>query len=235
VARGVPEVEKAESAARIEPLREYLRRNPEYAPAWRYRGWELSNPDFARFEQVVVLRDGRPLWDQVAIRERAGAVAVPYLLEPLRMGLVEVPRPVAGLRTSLEFPRGFGRPGEPGDEAALRELAEEAGWGARALSRIGRINPNTAFYATEIDVWAVLADPASAGAPGGGKEARRAFFVPFASFWKMAERGCIRCGVTLAAAALFAAWCLRTFLLGRERIVLGGVPEFSPEELAPAR
>lgn len=184
-------------------LAEYLKRDPGYVPAWRYAGYALSNSEFAWFEQVVVVEGGRALWDQVAVRERPGVVVIPYSLDPPTVGLVEAPRPVAGLGASLEFPRGFVRVGEPKDEAVARELAEEAGWEPRALTWLGRVNPNTAFYATSAEVCAALVERWD-GRPDGA-ETRRVFAVPPEVFLELASGGRIACGLTLAAGLLFLA------------------------------
>lgn len=183
-------------------LAEYLKRDPGYVPAWRYAGHALSNPEFAWFEQVVV-EGGRALWDQVAVRERPGVVVIPYSLDPPTVGLVEAHRPVAGLGASLEFPRGFVRAEEPKDEAAVRELPEEVGWEPRALTWLGRVNPNTAFYATSAEVCAALVERWD-GRPDGA-ETRRVFAVPPGVFLELASGGCIACGLTLAAGLLFIA------------------------------
>lgn len=184
-------------------LEEYLKRNPGYAPAWRYARHALFNPEFGWFEQVVVVEGGRVLWDQVAVRERPGVVVVPYSLDPPAVGLVEARRPVAGLPASLEFPRGFVRVGEPKDEAVTRELAEEAGWEPRALTWLGRVNPNTAFYATSAEVCAALVERWDGRSDGA--ETRRVLAVPPGAFLELASGGRITCGLTLAAGLLFLA------------------------------
>ena len=48
-------------------------------------------------------------------------------------------------RTTVEFPAGLVEPGEDPQEAAVRELAEETGYRARSLRRIGHVAPNPAF------------------------------------------------------------------------------------------
>lgn len=184
-------------------LDEYLKRDPGYVPAWRYAGHALSNPEFAWFEQVVVVEGGRALWDQVAVRERPGVVVVPYSLDPPAVGLVEVRRPVAGPGASLGFPRGFVRVGEPKDEAAARELGEEAGWEPRALTWPRRVNPNTACYVASAKACAALVDRWD-GRPDGA-ETRRALAVPPGAFLELASGGRIARGLTPAAGLLFLA------------------------------
>jgi len=48
-------------------------------------------------------------------------------------------------RTTVEFPAGLVEPGEDPGEAAVRELAEETGYRASSLRRIGYVAPNPAF------------------------------------------------------------------------------------------
>lgn len=50
---------------------------------------------------------------------------------------------------TLEFPAGLIEEGEKPEDAALRELWEETGIRAGKLTRTGKINPNSAFMATE--------------------------------------------------------------------------------------
>jgi ADP-ribose pyrophosphatase len=48
-------------------------------------------------------------------------------------------------RTTVEFPAGLAEPGEDPREAAARELAEETGYRAASLNRIGLVAANPAF------------------------------------------------------------------------------------------
>lgn len=58
-------------------------------------------------------------------------------------------RPGAG-RVSLEFPGGFVDAGEDPQHAAGRELAEETGYSAGKLEKIGQINPNPAILTNQM-------------------------------------------------------------------------------------
>lgn len=131
-------------------------------------------------------------------------IVVPYTLEPPAVGMVVAQRPVPGYAESLEFPRGFARVGEPRDEAAVRELAEEAGWEPRALTWLGSVNPNTAFYVTAPEVCAALVDSLEGGRPDG-KETKRVLALSLPTFVTCIAEKKIKCGLTLAAAMLFLA------------------------------
>jgi ADP-ribose pyrophosphatase YjhB (NUDIX family) len=189
---------------KIKSFNEQQLRQNGFVPGWRYDGGRLFNPDFAEFEHVVVTENGRALWDQVAIKERPGVIVVPYTLEPPAVGMVIAQRPIPGYAESLEFPRGFARIGEPRDEAAVRELTEEAGWKPKMLTWLGNVNPNTAFYVTATEVCAALVDSLEGGRTDG-KETKKVLALPLSAFVACVAEKKIKCGLTLAAAMLFLA------------------------------
>jgi ADP-ribose pyrophosphatase len=51
---------------------------------------------------------------------------------------------------TLEIPGGIVDPGESPETAALRELVEETGYGARDVSPAGSLNPNPALFANRV-------------------------------------------------------------------------------------
>jgi ADP-ribose pyrophosphatase len=81
--------------------------------------------------------DGRPVHRDVVLHP--GAVAILPLLDPGRVCLVRNHRFIPG-EDLLEIPAGTLEPGEPPDQAAPRELAEETGY------RAGRWRKLTEFY-----------------------------------------------------------------------------------------
>jgi len=194
---------------RLISLPEAFKLDPCFRPEWEFRGGVFANPRFARIEHAAVADGNRVLWDQAVIRENPGVVVVPYTTDPLEVGRVEVRRPMAGLETSLEFPGGFCRPGEPWDEAAAREAAEEAGWKLLALTKLGEVNPNTAFYATRVVACAALVESWE-GSPDGGEVSglRR---VSLEEMLGYAREGRIISGLTLAAMMLFLAKVAKNF------------------------
>lgn len=186
---------------RLLGIAEALRLDPGFRPGWIFEGTAFHNPRFARVEHAAVVDGNRVLWDQAVIRENPGVIVVPYTTDPLEVGMVEARRPVAGLGASLEFPGGFCRPGEPWDEAAVREAAEEAGWKLLALTKLGEVNPNPAFYATAPIVCAALVESWE-GRPDG-REVSGLRRVPLDTLLRLVGEGRIASGLTLAAALLF--------------------------------
>ena len=89
-------------------------------------------------------------------------------------------------------------PGESPDEAAQRELREEAGYRAGRLRRLGSFWPNNAYLDEVIHVY--LAEESDAGpAPDGSGRASGAAGFPFAEALAMAQDDRITCGLTKLA------------------------------------
>lgn len=54
---------------------------------------------------------------------------------------------------SLEFPGGVLEAGESEEEGARRELAEETGWQAGSMTKLGSFNPNPAIMSNRVHVF----------------------------------------------------------------------------------
>jgi 8-oxo-dGTP pyrophosphatase MutT (NUDIX family) len=170
----------------------------------------------------MAVADGRRvLWDQAVIREAPGVIVVPYTVDPLELGMVEVRRPVAGVEASLEFPGGFCRAGEPWDEAAVREVSEEAGWKIGVLTKLGEVNPNPAFWATRAVVCTAMLQTWE-GRPDG-REVNRLRRLTLEATLDRARKGQIASGLALSALLLFAAKVGRGLGLVRIEAAPGGL------------
>ncbi|MGB9848845.1 MAG: NUDIX hydrolase [Moorellaceae bacterium] len=180
-----------------------------FRPEWEFRDGVFTNPRFARIEHLAVAKGDKVLWDQAVIREAPGVIVVPYTLDPLEVGMVEACRPVAGVESSLEFPGGLCRPGEPWDEAAVREVAEEARWRIVGLTKLGEVNPNSAFYATRVVTCAAMVESWE-GTPDG-KEVFSLRRVTLNEMLEYARKGRIISGLTLAVIMLFLVKVVKNF------------------------
>lgn len=99
---------------------------------------------------------------------------------------------------SWEVPGGGILPGEPPDDAAQRELREEAGYRAGRLRRLGGFWPNNAYLDEIIHIYVaeeLVADPL----PADQDEHLEARTFPFHEAVAMAQGDRIGCGLTKLA------------------------------------
>lgn len=194
---------------------------PEPGPrdcGWSRRGDDipLAHDGFGAIHHVVVCdADGSPRWDQPLRAEPRGSVAVPVLPDG-RLMLVRVFRPVLpapGAATpwegaawdamgapSIEFPRGFGQPGETSEAIARREVREETGHRALRTDLLGEVFANTTFDSSPIAVVRVEVHD------GGDELDGEVDDVLLATAEEVSQwigEGAIRCGITLAAWSLY--------------------------------
>lgn len=182
-----------------------------------------------RLLRVMLLDDGRVLYDQVLFAERGGGVFVPVDGQG-RIGLQRMWRPQARDqeryaaafpdvdpsqlgRVSYEVPRGFGERGETGKGAAVREAEEETRGRASEPEPLGPICNNTAFCPhSATAVWGRI-DLAEAGPAEDAREAILAGLSFFSrrGLLELQREGQLYDGFTLAALALL--WMQRPELL----------------------
>ncbi len=151
------------------------------------------------------------------IRHKSGAVIVPYYQknDQLYVGLITMIRervinPETGNQGSLviELPSGFGDLGDSSSlETAKRELGEETGKFALRVTKLGDVNPNTAFYvAPSAAVFAIMVDPVGVdyAARFNNKEPiLKCKFYPYSAVHEMVYKQKISCGFTLSGLQLF--------------------------------
>lgn len=187
----------------------------------------LESPRFGRVERVVVCDDnGVPLFDQYQIEEgpadqqgkrplSSGSVIVPYfqqdgiyvgLLSRVRELVIDPETSDQGRYVAIELPRGFGRLAELPEDTAVRELGEETSKVAKRLVRLGRVNPNTAFYVTPgVPTFAAEVDPLITGylKPESREPILRCEFLPYVEVRRRVGSQAIYCALTLSGLMLF--------------------------------
>lgn len=169
---------------------------------WRTRSSRIvyANPWIRVREDVAELPDGRTtLYGVIECRP---AVGVLPFLDDRTVVLVGQYRYVAR-RFLWEMPTGAARPGEELDAAARRELAEEAGYAADRLIRLGEFDTSKSV----LDETAVLY-LAEGLRPGPARPDATEFIevraFPFAEVLRMVEGGDIRDAMTIVAVLLAA-------------------------------
>jgi ADP-ribose pyrophosphatase len=127
-------------------------------------------------------------------------VMVRQLREPIRSELLEIP---AGI---------YDRPGESPEQAMSREVAEETGYRATAVERLGRIFTSPGFTDERIDLFLVRAE-----LEGEPEEGIETVGLPFEEVVRMARAGEIEDAKSAVA-----------LLLASERLRPGGYAEARP-------
>jgi ADP-ribose pyrophosphatase len=100
--------------------------------------FELKNPWWTYRKDEVILPSGKT-GEYHFVHVKGSSLIIP-LLEGGRMVLVNQYRYLAG-KESLEFPCGSVKDDSSYDETAAHELAEETGFEAASLERVGEFNP----------------------------------------------------------------------------------------------
>lgn len=170
----------------------------------RLEAIEVYSNQYGRlFDDRVTAPDGTPgrylRWEWA----HSGVIVIPF--DGTAIALSNNFRYPIGL-SSFEFPRGFRKDGESPEKAAIRELEEEAGLSTANLRLLGEVFPDTGFVANSVPV--VLARVNSRNQNQQRAEsmesiAKELNWLPCGELDSHISQGRIRCGVTLAAIALF--------------------------------
>ncbi len=209
---------------KIRPLEDVLKEHPKFEPKWTKKDDKLlENKNYGSVKHVVVCDDeGKPIYDQIELREQPGSIAVPYFFDRVyHLGVIEKPRRIIedpttgeqGTTISTEFPMGFANKGETSEETARRELSEETNAVIRTITYLGSINPLPAYYAVQRsnEVFAAEIDQAKLEeilSRGLSKEAQKegivnARYVSIYEVRDLINSGEIFCGLTQSALAKF--------------------------------
>lgn len=123
-----------------------------------------------------------------------------------RLLLLEQDRPATG-RRHLQFPRGFGEPGELPAETARRELLEETGLTAEEVSVVGSFYPDPGILSGRVVVTQARTGglkPSLDGTSSAGAEhIVGTMAVAIETVPELVAKGAIDDGLTLAALALW--------------------------------
>src|ERR1051326_8845550 len=177
----------------------------------------MDLPQIKRLEAIEVYRNkyGRLFDDRVTAPDgtpgrylrwewaHSGVIVIPF--DGTAIALSNNFRYPIGL-SSFEFPRGFRKDGESLERAAIRELEEEAGLSTASLKFLGEVFPDTGFVANSVPV--VLAKVNSRNQDQQRSESMESIaqeldWIQCSDLDSQISQGRIRCGVTLAAIALF--------------------------------
>lgn len=135
-----------------------------------------------------------------------GAIIVPRAIfrGSVLLGRVTQPRPVVGLASSLEFPRG--RTHDLDSAEAARELFEETGLTITPdqIRRIGTLHPDTGLLTTTVGVWCATVPYEQIAASEGREEAETGVTVRWSglSSWGASASRHTTCAMTLATYAI---------------------------------
>jgi 8-oxo-dGTP pyrophosphatase MutT (NUDIX family) len=175
------------------------------APIRRHKAVEVFGNRFGRlYNDDVLSPGGRPgkylrwQWAHTGVvvvaRGPAGIALVPTYRYPLGAA-------------SLEFPRGGCEIGESPEEAAARELREEAGLIAVTTRDIGLLHAETGLIESGVHVVSatVVAGPVEAARPEAMESVAEPVWVSQEGMLDLLGQGGVTCGVTLAAFALVLA------------------------------
>jgi ADP-ribose pyrophosphatase len=118
-----------------------------------------ENPHVSVYYDDVEWPDGRPgRYNRIVEGEgHPGVGVLPIHAEGI--GLVRVDRYPVGRRL-WEIPRGFGECPDAAEDAR-RELAEETGWQARELIRLGAVFSNSGLLSGQVELFAAMVGDAT--------------------------------------------------------------------------
>jgi len=223
---------------KVRPYSDVLREQPSASTGWKpilgsVDGKEtvtgFSSDKHGEIKMVFVCDDdGKARWDQPQMQfgpvvngkraESAGAIIVPYYTKigEMYVGLLEEERPVPRYRPNGDhsnllyhaLPRGFVKPGEAMDAAAVRELGEEAGKAAISVYNLGGFNEDTAFYAGYNSCYAIKVDELIEAhlRPDANEKILRCKFYRYPKeVNELVAQRKLDCGETLATLRLFDA------------------------------
>lgn len=191
---------------KIKPIQKTLDSNPDFKPGWTpLSHGGMVNPTFGSIEPIVVCRkDDTPIFDQYMIQEKPGAIIIPYDSHngSIRIGLITQERFIPQ-KTYVEAVRGFGKDDETELQTAYRELFEETGMKTNGITILGRINPNTAFYRTDIPIIAArfneIEEILNPGEDNLVEKIQKVAPYTFSDLRKLQQEGLLECGITKAA------------------------------------
>jgi ADP-ribose pyrophosphatase len=179
----------------------------------------------AELRRVVIVRDGRLLYDQWLAVESVGAATLPIGTDG-KIGLVQAWRPVSPVEQPLrsgevdlstlgqlcwEIPRGFPQLNSSGvessDSTATRETEEELGLRVSNAVELGPYRMNSTFFVNAVPIWcARVTGEGSTRANDPNEKILKATMFSRSQIDDMVLRGEISDGFTLAALTLYDVW-----------------------------
>jgi ADP-ribose pyrophosphatase len=129
--------------------------------------------------------------------------------------LVEQERHATG-RRELELPRGFGEPGIPPEEQALRELRQETGYRGTEATCLGTTLTDSGSSDSAASFFHVRVTAATAAEPEAYEAIIRHLLMSRDELWARIDSGEVHDAFTVQALALYERHAARNGLVGRQ-------------------
>jgi ADP-ribose pyrophosphatase len=165
-----------------------------------------EHPYRGRIVQVRVdevrREDGHPM--RLEVVEHSPSVGIVPLREDGRVVLIRQYRHATG-EDLLEIPAGSVDPGESGEECAQRELAEEIGFRARRIARLGGFYLCPGYLTEFMEIYLAQGLQPATATPDEDEQIDLAE-MSLEEALRLSARGELRDGKTIAALAMAAAY-----------------------------
>lgn len=159
----------------------------------------FSNPYYDVFVNGIEFANGQNGTYLSLHNKLGGVVAVAKHKD--KYILIEIERPFVGGRR-LEFIRGFKKPGETPEQAAVREVKEEINCDVKMVELIGCVEPDSGIIENAIDIVEVEIENVAQVSPSDFEGIKRVVFLTENEVIQRIRTNEIKDGYTLSAFAI---------------------------------